>query len=257
MDNVLQAIENLMARREKQITELDSSRTIILSQLHGAMKNHRKLRGERQDSRHISMCGINYQGYNLNGAGMYVDEFRISDICRYTENFTPPTQPFGNPMGLIQSTQPINLLDKTSITGITTTGIEPSNTSRRLVFGVDGTWNKLTTDSLGSASLTALSEQNITVDSVLLEGNTVAELDEVTSVPGFAGKLIYPAAALYASADASVMPTLGLTIEAADNPAPALRQDRNHCMQRFLELRLRQQAADNHCPRRRGYCHQL
>lgn len=38
MDNVLQAIENLMARREKQITELDSSRTIILSQLHGAMK---------------------------------------------------------------------------------------------------------------------------------------------------------------------------------------------------------------------------
>lgn len=26
----------------------------------------------------------------------YVDEFRISDICRYTENFTPPTEPFAS-----------------------------------------------------------------------------------------------------------------------------------------------------------------
>ena len=24
----------------------------------------------------------------------YIDEFRISDICRYTEDFTPPTAPF-------------------------------------------------------------------------------------------------------------------------------------------------------------------
>lgn len=141
------------------------------------------------------------------------DEIRVSDICRYTEDFTPPTAPFGNPMGLIKSTQPVNLLDKTSITGITSTGIEPANTSRRLVFQVDGTWNKLTADGAGAATLTPVTTQDLTVDSVLSEGNTVAELDAITSIPGFAGKLVYPAAALFASADASVMPTLGLTIE--------------------------------------------
>ena len=33
-------------------------------------------------------------GGTMGGTTAYIDEFRISDICRYTEDFTPPTAPF-------------------------------------------------------------------------------------------------------------------------------------------------------------------
>lgn len=33
-------------------------------------------------------------GGTMGGVTAYIDEFRISDICRYTEDFTPPTAPF-------------------------------------------------------------------------------------------------------------------------------------------------------------------
>lgn len=33
---------------------------------------------------------------NLSNAEFYFDEFRISDVCRYTTNFTPPTEPFNS-----------------------------------------------------------------------------------------------------------------------------------------------------------------
>ena len=148
--------------------------------------------------------------------GGYIDELRFSKVCRYTSNFTPSTTPFGAPLGFIQSTQSINLLDKTSITGITVTGIEPANTSRRLIFQVDGTWNKLTADENGIAALSAVTTQTPTVDSILAEGNTIAELNTIASIPDFVGKQVYPAAALYASADATEMPTLGLTINAEE-----------------------------------------
>ena len=72
------------------------------------------------------------------------------------------------------------------------------------------TWYKLTVTG-GIATLTALPTQKITAASVIAEGNSVSELMTATSVPPFAGKLIYPAIALSAAAYITAMPTLQLT----------------------------------------------
>ena len=112
--------------------------------------------------------------------------------------------------GLLTSKTPVNLLDKTSVSGFTVKGIEPANTKRRVAFKVEDKWNKLSAEG----ALTPLATQEITADSVLEEGNTVAELEAITTTTGLAGKLIYPAVALYADPEAEVMPTFGMTVKA-------------------------------------------
>ena len=112
--------------------------------------------------------------------------------------------------GLLIAKTPINLLDKSKVKGFTIDGIQPTNTNRKLAFKVDNKWNKLTTEG----ALSELSTQAITSDSVLAEGNTVAELTALTNVPALAGKLVYPAFALYADENATVMPTIGMTVKA-------------------------------------------
>lgn len=112
--------------------------------------------------------------------------------------------------GLAITKKPVNLLDKTSVKGFTIKGIEPVDTNRRVAFKVDDVWNKIQSDG----KLSPLAMQKITANSILSEGNTVAELEAVTDVPAFAGKLVYPAVALYASEEAEVMPTFGMTIKA-------------------------------------------
>lgn len=115
--------------------------------------------------------------------------------------------------GLLTSLQPLNFLNKSRVTGFNISGIEPANTSRHVAFKVDDVWNKLAISS-GTASLTALETQEITADSLIAEGNTVAELQSVTDCTPFVGKLVYPAVALYADSSAEVMPTFGMTVNA-------------------------------------------
>ena len=115
--------------------------------------------------------------------------------------------------GLLTALQPLNFLNKSRVTGFNIAGIEPANTSRHVAFKVDDVWNKLTISS-GTASLTALETQEITADSLIAEGNTVAELQSVTDCTPFVGKLVYPAVALYADSSAEVMPTFGMTVNA-------------------------------------------
>lgn len=146
----------------------------------------------------------------LNGA-LY--DFCILNGVWHTENYNVPTAYISNiKRGICISKSPINLLDKTSITGITTEGIQPANTTRHVAFKVDDVWKKLTIASGGAATLTDLATQNITAASLISEGNTAAELANVTSVPGFVGKLVYPAIALYVSEEATAMPTFGLKV---------------------------------------------
>lgn len=111
---------------------------------------------------------------------------------------------------LITSKTPINLLDKSKVKGFTIAGIQPTNTNRKVAFKVDNKWNKLTTEG----ALSPLPTQAITSDSVLAEGNTVTELTALTNVPSLVGKLVYPAFALYADSNATVMPTIGMTVKA-------------------------------------------
>lgn len=107
----------------------------------------------------------------------------------------------------------LNFTNYNAVNSISVSGVEPENTKRRLAFKVGDKWNKLAISS-GKATLSALPTQTITADSVLKEGNTVAEVASATSIPDFAGKIVYPAIALYADSKASVMPTLGLKANA-------------------------------------------
>ena len=112
--------------------------------------------------------------------------------------------------GLLIAKTSINLLDKSKVKGFTIDGIQPANTNRKVAFKVDNKWNKLTTEG----ALSELSTQAITSDSVLAEGNTVSELTALTNVPSLVGKMVYPAFALYADSNATVMPTIGMTVKA-------------------------------------------
>ena len=169
----------------------------------------------------------NLNGYNLlyigrtnyvPGSGVsryafkgYIDEFIISTYAKYTSDFTPPsTECFLGYKGLITSKTSINLLNKSKVKGFTIAGVQPANTNRKVAFKVDNKWNKLTT----AGALSPLPTQAITSDSVLAEGNTVAELTALTNVPSLVGKLVYPAFALYANSNATVMPTIGMTVKA-------------------------------------------
>lgn len=118
--------------------------------------------------------------------------------------------PLADKSSLITSKNAINLLDKSKVKGFTINGIQPANTNRKVAFKVDNKWNKLTTEGV----LSPLPTQAITSDSVLAEGNTVSELTALTNVPSFVGKMVYPAFALYASNEATAMPTIGMTVKA-------------------------------------------
>lgn len=107
----------------------------------------------------------------------------------------------------------LNFINYNAVNSISVSGVEPENTKRRLAFKVGDTWNKLAISN-GAATLSALPTQTLTADSVLKEGNTVAEVVSATSIPDFAGKIVYPAIALYADKGAAVMPTIGLKANA-------------------------------------------
>ena len=112
--------------------------------------------------------------------------------------------------GLLIAKTAINLLGKSKVKGFTISGVQPANTNRKVAFKVNNKWNKLTT----AGELSPLPTQAITSDSVLAEGNTVAELTALTNVPSLVGKMVYPAFALYAGSKATVMPTIGMTVKA-------------------------------------------
>ena len=161
------------------------------------------------DHRGTNVCIAIGNTYALGKDGYYSTESHLSFTrskgnIRYDWSYTND--------GILKSKQPINTLDKSNVLGFDFKGIEPENTMRKVVFKVDGTWNKLIINE-GTATMQALKTQEITAESVLNEGNSISELTSVTSIPEFAGKLIYPAVALRDDG-AEVMPTFGMTVKA-------------------------------------------
>lgn len=157
----------------------------------------------------------NYSDLALFGA---MDEIRISNVVRYNGNFTPNTFAYKEDnSGLILAKSPLNFTPATAVKSFDITGQEPEKTKRRLLWQVDGVWNKLTVTN-GTAALTEVATQTPTVDSVLTEGNTVQEVQAATSIPPFVGKLVYPAIAMYADNNA-VPPTIHVKANAETSTA--------------------------------------
>lgn len=124
----------------------------------------------------------------------------INTVRTGTDGFS-----FSKKLLMIRNT-PLDCSASTEVNGVTLSGTQPSGTDRRLAFKVDGTWYRLT--GTGTVTLTALATQTLTADSLLSEGNTVAEIATATSISGFVGKQVYVAFALYAPGDATSFPTL-------------------------------------------------
>lgn len=112
--------------------------------------------------------------------------------------------------GLFYRNTPLDCSQMTQVLGLTIVGTQPSGSDRRLAFKVDGTWYKLTVVS-GVAALTALATQVLTADSVLSEGNTVDEVSAATSIPGFVGKYVTVATAIYSPSGATSQPTIKIS----------------------------------------------
>ena len=110
---------------------------------------------------------------------------------------------------LIKSTSPQDFSAVLSVNNFSILGNESANTKRRIVFRMNGTWYKLGNNN-GAGTLVKIPTQNITADSVLNEGNTVAELNALKSVPPFVGRYVYPAVAMYAADGVTTMPSIRL-----------------------------------------------
>lgn len=113
--------------------------------------------------------------------------------------------------GLLHDNVGINCTDATDISKITVGGQEIDSAKRRFVFGIDNIYYKLIVDNSGTATLQQVPTQVLTIDTVLEEGNTATELNTVTSVIGFAGKIVYPVIALYGEYG-SLLPTASLSM---------------------------------------------
>lgn len=103
----------------------------------------------------------------------------------------------------------VNLSDLIAVDGFEVTGTQPVGTARRAAFLLNDLWHRVNPDG----SLEELMEQTISADGVLAEGNTVAELEAITSVPAFLNREIGVAIALSAPSPDAAMPTMGLGIK--------------------------------------------
>lgn len=99
---------------------------------------------------------------------------------------------------LLTALQPFDCSNVTNVDGFTITGVQPEGTKRRLIFKIDDALYKLDTNG----ELVAYSRAGKNAD-VRAYGNTVDQLNALTSVPGFVGKEVFPIIALYAPADSS------------------------------------------------------
>lgn len=114
--------------------------------------------------------------------------------------------------GTIRPKESWDFTTASSVDGFTITGTQPTGTDRRAVFVVDGATYKLTVAG-GEGTPTAVTAS--TTEEILENGNTMAELATVTSIPAWVGKTVTPVFALYADGDteAENFPTLSMTAQ--------------------------------------------
>lgn len=112
---------------------------------------------------------------------------------------------------LLTSKVPWDTVNQSSVEGFTIGGTQPANTDRRLIFKVDDQLYKFVDGNLTEFTGSA------TFDDVIANGNTAAELSEVTSIPQWIGKQIYPIIAMSAPVDANTLPTIKIALKVRSN----------------------------------------
>lgn len=105
----------------------------------------------------------------------------------------------------------LNCANKTGVQRIVIGGIQPTGSDRRFMFMIDNKYWKFNNSTL--AEYTGA----ITVDNVLKDGNTAAQLTALSNITGFVGKKIYPIIALSASGEDFPTASLQLTTTVAND----------------------------------------
>lgn len=109
---------------------------------------------------------------------------------------------------LLKSNACFDLTDETSCNGFIISGTEPAGTLRRVVFEIEGQLYKF-----GDNGTLILYEERGEFADIIEDGNTVAELLALETIPDFVGKKIFPVIALQADEDAQVMPKIKLALK--------------------------------------------
>ena len=120
---------------------------------------------------------------------------------------------------LIFSRKALSGVGMTDIEGFEIQGTEPAGSSRRVIFKVNNMYYNLYVDDVGLAEPQLLVNQSPTIESVLSEGNTISDLNRVTSIPTWVEKEVYPVIALDAPPEAtsSELPTIKLGLKVRSN----------------------------------------
>jgi hypothetical protein len=103
-----------------------------------------------------------------------------------------------------------DLLAKTYVDSLYLMGYQPNNSMRKLMFKVDdGPWSVFDTET---KELVPVSVQDITTESILIEGNIVEDVAVLKDLRMFVGKKVRIAAAMSLSDNTQPSPTLKIGI---------------------------------------------
>lgn len=110
-------------------------------------------------------------------------------------------------MGVLTSgNSAVNLLGVSSVKGITVSGVQPSGTSRRIAFYVDGKWGRLTS----SGAFQAFTQNSADYANISANGNTSSELSALTDILGLTRKTFGVGIALSSNDPDNALPSCGL-----------------------------------------------
>lgn len=113
---------------------------------------------------------------------------------------------------LLTTSKPWDTTGKTDVEGFELAGIEPADSSRRVVFQVDGKYYKFD-DKMNLVEYTG----SVDFEGVLENGNTVDELSKITACQFWVGKKVYPIIALDSEPNATIFPTLKIGLKTRCN----------------------------------------
>ena len=128
-------------------------------------------------------------------------------------------------MAMFRDNAPLSCENVTSVDGFQIEGTQPTNTDRRIIFSYsdasnpDSKYYKLVVTAGVAALLEVLNGSELNTENILKEGNTVEELESVTSIPDWVGKTIYPIVALSAPEEQSAVPTIKISVKTTNNTA--------------------------------------
>ena len=122
--------------------------------------------------------------------------------------FGTDTFDFSGRSALLVSKEALDFTEQTNVDGFTITGSQPADTDRRVIFKIDDALYKF-----NGSSLIPYTGDGEFAD-VISKGNTVEQLNALTDIPAFVGKLVYPIIALKAGWTAASMPTIKIAARA-------------------------------------------